>query len=78
MTPLLLAGGASAGLADSIATLPVLDLAYFFGIFVAAVASLVVVAFIAVYLVKNNPKAFLTFRKLRPDPEHSDDEPPEE
>jgi hypothetical protein len=78
MTPPLIAGGVTAGVAHAIASLPVLDLAYFFGIFVAAVASLVVVAFIAVYLVKNNPKAFLKFRKLRPEPKQRDDEPPEE
>lgn len=53
--------------------LPVLSLTYFAGIFIAALASLAVVAYIAVYLIRNNPRAFLKFRKLRPEPEADDE-----
>ena len=54
-------------------TTAVLGLASLLGVAVAALASLAVAAFIAVYLLRNNPDAFLTFRKLRPEPDRDDD-----
>lgn len=51
----------------------VLDLASLLGIVIAALGSLVVVAAIAVYLLQNRPRAFLSFRKLRLEPERDDD-----
>ena len=54
-------------------TTAVLGLASVLGIAVAALASLVVAALVAVYLLRNNPDAFLTFRKLRPEPDRNDD-----
>ncbi|MEF8775649.1 MAG: hypothetical protein V5A43_03995 [Haloarculaceae archaeon] len=67
-----------AGIAPGGVGLSLLSLVSMLGLLVAAVASLAVVGFIAIYLIRNNPRAFLTVRKLRPEPERRDDEPPKE
>lgn len=51
---------------------PLVSLSYLAGIAVAALASLVVAAWIAVYLLRNSPRTFLSFRKLRPEPDEDD------
>lgn len=50
-----------------------LGLASLLGIAVAALASLAGAALVAVYLLRNKPGAFLSFRKLRPEPDREDD-----
>ena len=54
--------------------LPALAVGSLVGIAVAAVASLAVVAGIVVYLIRNSPETFTTFRKLQPDVEKRDDD----
>ena len=54
------------------ASTAVLGLASLLGIAVAALASLAVAALVAVYLLRNSPETFLSFRKLRPEPERDD------
>jgi hypothetical protein len=54
------------------ALLPLASVAWLLGVATAALGSLVVVAFVAVYLLRNNPQAFLKLRKLRPQPEKPD------
>ena len=54
------------------ALLPLASVTWLLGVAAAALGSLVVVAFVAVYLLRNNPQAFLKLRKLRPEPEKRD------
>lgn len=51
---------------------PLVSLTYLAGVAIAALASLVVAAWIAVYLIRNSPRTFLSFRKLRPEPDEDD------